>query len=170
VDRKIEQPAMACADCQAQLQDYLDGTLPRGLSLELFLHVRKCDVCRGQLEEMRALIGRLESLPPIPPPPGFDERVLAAIPLEAYRRMEPLRRDRVPVFLEESFLPAFVRSPLTRAGGAVLAALLAAALTAGWLPDATALLLPVTLAPELLVRVQRFARRRRLASERSDVG
>ncbi len=137
--------------------------------MELFLHVRKCEACRSELEELRALVGRLESLPPIPPPPGFDERILAAIPLDAYRAMEPLRRDRVPVFLEEGFLPAFVRSRLTRAGGAALAVLLAAALTVGWLPDAAALLFPVTLAPELLVRVQRLARRRRLAGERSGV-
>ncbi len=160
---------VTCQHSIELLQDYLDGTLPRERSLELFLHVRGCDPCRRELDELRALIGRLESLPPIPPPPGFDARILASIPIEAYRQMEPLRRDRVPVFLEESFLPAFVRSRLTRTGGATLAVLLAAALAAGWLPDATALLLPVSLAPELLVRVQRIARKRRLAGERSGV-
>jgi anti-sigma factor RsiW len=169
VDRKFEQTGIlpTCGQWRARFQDYLDGTLPREVSLELFLHVRDCDGCRLELEDLRGLIGRLESLPPVTPPPSFDDRILAAIPYEAYRQMEPIRRDRVPVFLQESFLPAFVRSPLTRAGGGALAVLLVAALTAGWVPDLTALLLPVPLAPELLVRVQRHARKRRVAGERS---
>lgn len=169
MDRKLDQSGTPtpCGEWQARFQDYVDGTLPREVSLELFLHVRDCGACRLELDELRGLIGRLESLPPIPPPPGFDERILATIPYEAYRQMEPIRRDRVPVFLEENFLPAFVRSPVTRAGGGALAVLVAGALAAGWVPDVAALLLPLSLAPELLVRVQRLARKRRLAGERS---
>ncbi len=172
MDRSTRQPdgPRPCAALRAQFQDYLDGALPREGSLEIFLHVRDCADCRLELEQMRALIGRLESLPPIPPPPDFDARILAAVPYEAYRQMEPIRRDRVPVFLEEHFLPAFVRARTTRAAGVALSAIVAAGLAVGWLPDASVALVPLTLAPELLVRLQRIARRRRLAGERSGIG
>jgi hypothetical protein len=112
----------------------------------------------------------LGSLPAAEVPADFDARVLASVPYEAYRAMEPLRRERVPVYLEEEFLPAPVRAVGTRAGGIALAALAAVGLGASWLPDWTAAIAVVGVLPELLVRVQRLARRASLAGQRSESG
>ena len=101
----------------------------------------------------------LDSLPDHEVPADFDQAVLASVPYAAYQAMEPLRRERVPVFLEEAFLPRFVRSRLTRlvgirccGGGRGL----------GPAGDGSAVLpvvIVVGLVPELLVRLQGLGRR-----------
>jgi anti-sigma factor RsiW len=162
------QTPLGCGDCRSELQEYLDGTLEKTRSLAVFLHLRGCPSCQAEHDAMQALFGLLESLPAEPAPEGFDEPILAAVPLAAYRAMEPLRRDRVPVFLTEEALPGFVRAPATRVGGLVLAA---AAATAVGLADAPPVLLLATAAgalPELLVRVQGLARRATLALRRAE--
>jgi hypothetical protein len=101
----------------------------------------------------------LESLPDHEVPADFDIAVLASVPYAAYQAMEPLRRERVPVFLEEAFLPRFVRSRVTRLAGLGLSAVSAALIATG---DSTSLLpvLMVTgLVPEFLVRLQGLGRR-----------
>ncbi|MBE0564356.1 MAG: zf-HC2 domain-containing protein, partial [Krumholzibacteria bacterium] len=113
---------LACADCRGDLQEYLDGTLEKTRSVAVFLHLRACEGCRREHAGLQALFGLLGSLPPRPVPEGFDAPILASVPLAAYRAMEPLRRERVPVFLEAEALPGFVRSRAVRAAGLVVAA------------------------------------------------
>jgi anti-sigma factor RsiW len=172
VNGTTHQPGRSaiCAQCVAQLQDYLDGNLERELSLRFFLHLRECSACQGELEELKRVVQRLESLPEVPVPADFDARILSSIPYAAYRAMEPIRRERVPVFLEETFLPAAVRSPVVRMAGLAAAAVAGAGLAAGRLPDWSAAVCALGLVPELLVRLQRLARRARLAQERSGGG
>lgn len=108
---------------------------------------------------------RLDALPSLEAPADFDASVLASVPYAAYRAMEPLRRERVPVFLEEQFLPAWLRSRATRVTGLVAAA----GAVGAWLAGAgaagqpgEALLPAVALAgavPELVVRLQGVGRR-----------
>ncbi len=169
MNESMNKPARgeACRDAQLRLQDYLDGELDRERALEIFLHARDCSDCGEKLAQMKALFGRLGDLGAIPPPKDFDARVLASVPYEAYREMEPIRRERVPVILTDEFLPAFVRAPATRAGGALVAAGLACGVAARMLPDATAILVFVGLLPELLIRVQKFARRLHGTAERT---
>ena len=38
--------ALACDDCRAGLQEYLDGTLEKPESLRFFLHLRDCAGCQ----------------------------------------------------------------------------------------------------------------------------
>ncbi len=148
-----------CSRCRGQFQDYLDETLPRKASMELFLHLRGCDSCRDELEEMKGLFTMLGTLPQTEAPADFDQRVLASIPYAAYREMEPLRRERVPVLLEEESLPAFVRAGATRLVGGVAAVVCAVGLAAGSLPDAAAAVLVIGALPEAVVQLQRFSRR-----------
>ncbi|MCB1151382.1 zf-HC2 domain-containing protein, partial [bacterium] len=116
-----EQP-MTCADCRAHMQDYLDETLPRVEATRFFLHVRACEGCADELEEFKALYGMLGSLPAVEAPADFDAAVLQSIPYEAYRAMEPIRRERVPVLLEPESLPAPLRAGATRIAGLAVAA------------------------------------------------
>ncbi len=157
--------ALNCPDCRLELQDYLDGTLEKKRSLAVFLHLRDCASCRLEHEALSIVFTRLDALPSLEAPADFDAAVLASVPYAAYRAMEPLRRERVPVFLEEQFLPVWLRSRATRVTGLVVSAgaagiWLAGAVAEGlpggaWLP-AVALAGAV---PELLVRLQGFGRR-----------
>ncbi len=160
--------APACTECRDALQEYLDGTLEKTRSLEVFLHLRACESCQAEHDGLQALYGLLGSLPAQPVPAGFDGPILAAIPLAAYRAMEPLRRARVPVFLEEAALPAAVRAPVVRIGGLAIAACSAMAVLAAGAPAGLLAAVGVGVAPELLVRLQAMGRRVALATRRAE--
>ena len=170
MDRKNKHSVapLECRECVDGLQDYLDGTLEKTRSLQFFLHLRDCPQCQEEHDNLQALFGILESLPDHEVPADFDAKILASVPIEAYRAMEPIRRQRVPVYLEEEFLPVVVRSPLIRITGALVAAtgvVCGQALGAGELVSAISLL---GLVPELLVRLQGVGRRAALAVRRSE--
>jgi anti-sigma factor RsiW len=136
------------------LQDYLDGTLDKQESLRTFLHLRNCPACERECARLQALFALLDDLPQHEAPEDFDARVLAAVPYQQYRAMEPLRRDRVPVYLEEHFLPAWVRAPAARAAGLAVTALAVVGLAADWWSDQVAVASLTACLPELLVRLQ----------------
>ncbi len=106
-----------CPDCRLEMQDYLDGTLEKKRSLSVFLHLRECEACRFEHDALRAVFAGLEALPALEAPADFDARVLASVPYGAYQAMASLRRERVPVFLEEQFLPAWLRARELDAAG-----------------------------------------------------
>jgi len=163
--RKETNQPLDCGPCRDSLQEYLDGTLEKNLSLQLFLHLRDCEECQTEHDQLQGMFQLLDSLPDHPVPAGFDENVLASVNFEGYRAMESIRRERVPVFLEEAFLPAAIRSRVTRFGGLGVSALaLVAQFTLGgssYLPVVVA----AGLLPELLVRVQGIGRRAILAQQ-----
>lgn len=148
-----------CPDCRLDLQDYLDGTLEKKRSLAVFLHLRDCAACRAEHDALCAVFTGLEALPALEAPADFDDKVLASVPYAAYQAMASLRRERVPVFLEEAFLPAWLRARATRLAGLGVTAAVAVAVAAGagesWLLFVGA----AGLAPELLCRAQGAGRR-----------
>ena len=163
--RKETNQPLECGQCQDSLQEYLDGTLEKNISMQLFLHLRECDACQLQHDQLQGLFQLLDSLPDHPVPDHFDEKILASVNLEGYRAMEGIRRERVPVFLEESFLPAVVRSRVTRFGGLGVSALaLVVQFTVGG-PSYLPLAAIAGIVPELLVRLQGFGRRAVLAQQ-----
>ena len=157
---------LACRDVNLRLQDYLDGTLDKTESVGVFLHLRGCDACQREHDAVRELFSQLDQLPQHPVPEGFDELILETVPFEAYRAMEPIRRERVPVYLETGFLPAWLRAPLVRLAG--LATTLASVLAMNTVDAPSLLLVPAVagVLPEALVRVQALARRATLAVRR----
>jgi anti-sigma factor RsiW len=157
--RDAASDALTCQDCRHGLQDYLDGTLEKKASLRIFMHLRGCEPCSAHHDELVKLFGLLDDLPEVPAPDDFDVAVLAAVPYESYRAMAELRRERVPVFLEEHFLPAFLRARVTRLAGVGVSAVA----TGTWLFIDPAPLLAAAaiagLAPEIAVRLQGLGRR-----------
>ena len=146
-----------CRQVEERLQAYVDGDLPSREATSVYLHLQECPACAAAERELRALVALLDSLPRPEPPPDFDARVLAAVPLDRYREMAHLRRPRVAVWLEPETLPAWVRSRKVRLAG-VLAAAAGAALAvttntgAAWWAVAGVV-------PELLMRLQALGRR-----------
>lgn len=165
---KNNTETLDCRHCREGLQEYLDGSLPKKQSLAFFLHLRECDACQAEHDRLQGLFQLLDALPPQPVPEGFDEKVMAAIPLQAYRDMEPIRRARVPVFLEEDALPQFVRSPVTRVSGLIIAAAGATAVWGFSGPQMLVALGAAGLIPEFLVRIQGLGRWATLVVRRTE--
>lgn len=155
---KPDQP-LACEDCRPGLQEYLDGTLEKRESLRVFLHLRDCPGCQEEHDKLEGMFQMLEALPEHEAPADFDAAVLASVPYEAYQAMEPLRRDRVPVFLEEAFIPRFVRSRVTRLTGFGISVVSAALALRGDGAAVLPVLIVAGLVPEILVRLQGLGRR-----------
>lgn len=155
----MSAPHLTCAECQQELQDYLDGGLAKPESMRIFLHVRECEPCTAELTRLEQLVALLEALPDREPPADFDARVLAAVPYDSYRAMAGLRAPRVPVFLEKDALPAWLRARSVRLGGAAIAAAAVAGRMAGVFPDIVLAAALAALVPEITIFVQGMARR-----------
>ncbi|MBU8870855.1 MAG: zf-HC2 domain-containing protein [Gemmatimonadales bacterium] len=159
---------LGCHECSEGLQDYLDGTLDKQQSLRIFLHLRECPGCQAEHDRLHGLFEMLETMPDHPLPEGFDEAILASVPYDSYRQMEPIRRERVAVFLEEEFLPAWVRSPVTRLTGVGVAAVSVASIM---FLDGAGLLFAVAaigVAPQVVVSLQGMGRRLSLNQRRAE--
>ena len=159
---------LTCEGCREGLQEYLDGTLDKPESLRFFLHLRECSGCLKEHDRLQGLFQMLESLPDHEVPSDFDAAVLASVPYAAYQAMEPLRRDRVPVYLEEAFLPRFVRSPVTRLIGLGVAAAAGAVALRSGDPAVPFAFIVAGLVPELLVRLQDLGRRALQTARRAE--
>jgi anti-sigma factor RsiW len=155
---KKSAPPLTCEGCHEGLQEYLDGTLDKPESLRFFLHLRECDSCLEEHDQLQGMFQMLESLPDHEVPAEFDAAVLASVPYAAYQAMEPLRRERVPVVLEEAFLPRFVRARLTRLVGFGVASISTALALRGDGAAILPILVVAGLVPEILVRLQGLGR------------
>ncbi|MFH2053319.1 MAG: zf-HC2 domain-containing protein [bacterium] len=162
------QQDLSCTVCTSTLQEYLDGTLEKTQSLRVFLHLRDCAACKQEHDDLLLMFRMLDGLPAVEPPADFDAPILASVPYAAYKAMEPLRRERVPVFLEENALPAAVRSVITRVAGLVLAAGAGAGLFFLNGPDVLGAVAILGLLPEAAVRLQAVGRSAVLAVRRTE--
>ncbi|MFT5232258.1 MAG: anti-sigma factor RsiW [Candidatus Krumholzibacteriia bacterium] len=151
--------SLSCTDCQTGLQGYLDGTLEKKQSLRFFLHLRDCEACEQSHVELKSLFAMLDNLPQHEVPADFNDAILASVPYASYLAMEPLRRQRVPVYLEEHFLPAAVRSRVTRWAGLGLSAAAVSAMIVWDGPAWTPAAVIAGVIPELLVQMQGLGRR-----------
>lgn len=161
------QQGVTCTECSGTLQEYLDGTLEKTQSLRVFLHLRDCAGCRQEHDDLKLMFRMLDGLPAMEPPADFDAPILASVPYAAYQAMEPLRRERVPVFLEESALPAAVRSVRTRGVGLAVAAAAAGLFFLNG-PDVLGAVAILGLLPEAAVRLQAVCRSAVLAVRRTE--
>jgi anti-sigma factor RsiW len=157
-----------CRECVDNLQEYLDGTLDKQHSLQFFLHLRDCSECQEEHDQLTGLFHLLDSLPEQEIPADFDDAILASVPYDAYKAMEPIRRQRVPVFLEDTFLPAMIRSRVTRIAGLGVSAVCAGLSLAGNGPQLLPLVAVLGVVPELLVRLQGVGRWAVLAGNKSE--
>ena len=132
--------------------------------MQVFLHLRACVDCTAELDRNKRLVALLETLPQRQPPAGFDARVLASVPYDAYRAMADLRRPRVPVFLCEEALPGWIRARGVRWTGAAMAVVALAGHGTGLLPAEAMTVVLAGFLPEIVLRLQGFGRRLALAA------
>jgi hypothetical protein len=80
----------SCHEVQAQLTDYVEGSLPLGRRVRIWLHLRICRVCAGFLRGLRALPGLARrALAPPREAPDAASRALAEVQARLGRPTKP---------------------------------------------------------------------------------
>jgi hypothetical protein len=71
---------LSCSDCLDLCADVALGIADAKDRADVLSHVERCTSCRSQLRSLTEVADGLTALvPPVPPPPGFEGRVLNAI-------------------------------------------------------------------------------------------
>jgi hypothetical protein len=70
---------VTCRDVSELLSSYLDDELEPEVCNLVENHLRSCDACRAELEELRQVKLALKSLPELEPPPSLHSRVMDAV-------------------------------------------------------------------------------------------
>ncbi|MFH1738788.1 MAG: zf-HC2 domain-containing protein, partial [bacterium] len=60
-DKNPTSRSDGCSQFTSKLQDYVDGTLPKAESMELFLHLRDCSPCQHELAELEQVLEKLNT-------------------------------------------------------------------------------------------------------------
>lgn len=71
---------MSCKEVTDQVTDYLDGRVPHGKKIGMWLHLMMCVRCRTYVQQMRQVIvlaGELGGEAAAEPPPAMRESLLA---------------------------------------------------------------------------------------------
>lgn len=129
---------LTCTECVELCTDVALGVADAKDRAGVLSHVERCAGCGTQLRSMTEVADGLAALvPPVPPPPGFDERVLEAISKMAAPPPAPtlFRRVRAKPFAVAAAVAAAVliaiggwtlgRTASTRSSRVVTASLLA---------------------------------------------
>jgi anti-sigma factor RsiW len=69
---------MKCHEAQEHLSAWLDGELPEAIGAALTAHLERCETCRREWLQLRALDAALDNLA-APVPPGLAEKVAARV-------------------------------------------------------------------------------------------
>ena len=102
---------MNCEEVDKHLTEYLDESLDLATATRVATHVIACAHCRTGSNELVDCIQQVASLPAMPPPLGFAQRVMAHV-----RDSEP-----TPSLWQRLTAPLISRVPVQAAGMAVIA-------------------------------------------------
>jgi hypothetical protein len=82
---------MKCANLEALLCEYLDGTLPDGQRSQVEHHLAECAACAALARDVSAAVAFMEGAAKVEPPPELVTRILYALPAarEAQRKPSP---------------------------------------------------------------------------------
>ncbi len=93
---------MNCDQAQERASEYLEGLLDPGDYQSVQDHLSRCARCHAEVEALSRTIRAVTNLPPLEPPPGFSQKVMAHIREKAER----------PGIWERLFLPVRIKIPI----------------------------------------------------------
>lgn len=67
---------LTCRDVTERVTDYVEGAMPYGQRVSLWIHLAMCPHCRAYLRQYRDTIATLGQLPDEPPPPECRDELL----------------------------------------------------------------------------------------------
>jgi anti-sigma factor RsiW len=74
-----ESKLLVCRDVSELTTEYLDDSLPWRKRMGMRFHLAICSFCRRHLAQVRATIGLLGRLPPVPVSQVTEDRLLAQL-------------------------------------------------------------------------------------------
>lgn len=93
---------MRCEQVQERLSEYLEGLLDHENRTAVQGHLFSCSRCQAEAQALAQSIQVVAELPPVEPPPGFSQKVMACIREEAER----------PRLWQRLFLPMRIKIPI----------------------------------------------------------
>ena len=103
---------MKCEEVQEKFSDYIEGVLPHEERVLIEEHLRSCPGCKRALSDLKKTIEYVQTLEEVEPPPGFTQKVMARIRLEAETKRGILQR---------LFYPLYIKLPLEAVAVALIA-------------------------------------------------
>lgn len=97
---------MRCADLEALICDYTDGTLTPAERATVELHLASCAACRALVQDARAAVAFIETAADVEPPPTLVNHLLFEARLGAVRPVRE-RSGWLPRLLEPILQPRF---------------------------------------------------------------
>jgi len=88
------------AEIQKLLSAYAGGDLEPDRSRNVESHLAECPQCRAELDDLRALMGLLRSVPEVEPPPWMTTRVIAILKEQQMEKRSWLRRIFFPLHIK----------------------------------------------------------------------
>jgi predicted anti-sigma-YlaC factor YlaD len=70
---------MKCTVVKTMFSEYIDDELSPGQKEVVDLHVRECEICRNEFDELLVVHGLFASAKSFPAPYGFSTRVMASL-------------------------------------------------------------------------------------------
>jgi len=67
---------LTCRDVTERVTDYVEGEMPFGQRVSVWMHLAMCRHCRAYLRQYRDTITTLNQLPAEPPPPECRDELL----------------------------------------------------------------------------------------------
>ncbi len=95
---------MHCEDTLRQLDEYLDGSLPKDPHNAITRHLQYCPGCRQKYEQAQQLLLALHTMPVAPPRAGYTQRVTGFLHISE----APIHRLRTPLWFATGFATAML--------------------------------------------------------------
>jgi hypothetical protein len=104
---------MNCQEIQTRLSEYFDKSLDAISMKGIEVHLGSCSRCRVEADSLHGCIHQVSGLPPVDPPLGFTQRVMAQI-----REI-----NETPTLWDRLFFPLRVKIPLQATAVVLIGAL-----------------------------------------------
>jgi hypothetical protein len=111
---KVGRAVKGCSDIREKLSVMLDGMLPPDEIKAVEEHIAACPSCAAALEDLRKVVGHLQTLEQVEPPPWMTQKVMAKV-----RSLETAPRKKG--FFSWLFQPAGMKVPIGALATLILA-------------------------------------------------
>jgi hypothetical protein len=113
-ERKVGRAVKGCSEIREKLSAMIDGMLPPDEIKAIEEHIASCASCAAALEDLRKVVGHLQSVEQVESPPWMTQKVMAKV-----RSLETAQENKG--FFSWLFQPSFIKFPVGALATVILA-------------------------------------------------